>query len=139
MTPPCAWHSPLQRTFTSFPSGSVGAALLLLRVVVGVSAIVEAALTVANDQSLPCIAMAAPAALAGLTLLPGLLTPLAGAVLAMQGVALLLFTNADMLGLLNSGMALFEFVAMAAVVSVLGPGAMSVDSRLYGRREIPIG
>jgi hypothetical protein len=41
--------------------------------------------------------------------------------------------------LLDSRMALFEFVVMAAVVSVLGPGAMSVDSRLFGRREIPIG
>jgi hypothetical protein len=36
-------------------------------------------------------------------------------------------------------MALFEFVVMAAAVSVLGPGAISVDSRLFGRREIPIG
>jgi hypothetical protein len=139
MTPPCAWHSPLQRTFTSFPSGSVGAALLLLRVVVGVSAIVEAALTFAGDQSLSCLAMAAPAALAGLTLLPGFLTPLAGVVLAAQGAVLFLFANAGVLGLLDSRMALFEFGVMAAVVAVLGPGAMSVDSRLFGRREIPLG
>jgi hypothetical protein len=139
MTPPCAWHSPLQRTFTSFPSGSVGAALLLLRVVVGTSAIVEAALAFADDQSLSCLAMAVPAALAGLTLLPGFLTPLAGAVLAAQGAVLFSFVDADVLGLLDSSMALFEFVVMAAVVSVLGPGAMSIDSRLFGRREIPIG
>jgi hypothetical protein len=138
MTPPCAWHSPLQRTFTSFPSGSVGAALFVLRVVIGMSAIVEAVLAVADHQSPICFAMAAPAVLAGLTLLPGFLTSLAGAVLATQGAALLLFANAGTLELLSSRMALFEFVVMAAIVSVLGPGATSIDSRLFGRREIPI-
>jgi hypothetical protein len=35
-------------------------------------------------------------------------------------------------------MALFEFAVMAAVVSVLGPGAISIDARLFGRREVQI-
>jgi hypothetical protein len=139
MTPPCAWNTPLQRTFTSFPAGFVGAALLLLRVVVGLSALVEAALSVALDQSALCLAMTAGGVLAGLTLLPGFLTPLAGAMLAAQGVAILAFTNSEVLRLLDSRMALFEFVVMATTLAALGPGAASVDSRLFGRREVAIG
>jgi len=138
MTPPCAWNTPLQRTFTSFPTGFVGAALFFLRVVVGLSALVEATLSVAFDQSALCLVMAAAAVLAGLTLLPGFLTPLAGAMLAAQGAAILVFAHSDFLKLLDSRMALFEFVVMAATLSVLGPGAASIDSRLFGRREVPI-
>jgi uncharacterized membrane protein YphA (DoxX/SURF4 family) len=138
MTPSCAWNIPLQRTFTSFPSGSVGAALLFLRAFVGGAAIAQAALAVAADQSAPCLAMVAAAALAGLALLPGFMTPLAGAVLAAQGAAILLFMNPGMLELLDSRMAQFEFVVMAATLAVLGPGAASIDARLFGRREVSI-
>jgi hypothetical protein len=51
MTPPGIWSTPLQRSFTSFPSGLVGAALLALRVVVGVIAVTQAVLAVIAD---PC-------------------------------------------------------------------------------------
>ena len=139
MTPFCAWNAPLQRTFTSFPSGSIGATLLLLRVVVGVSAIADAALTLAADHSASCFAMAIVAGLAGLALLPGFLTPLAGALLALEGAALLLFASGDALRLLHSRMALFEFVIMAATVAMLGPGVTSIDARRFGRREVSIG
>jgi len=138
MTPPCAWNTPLQRTFTSFPSGSVGAALLVLRVVVGSSAMAEAALVAAADPSPLVVVAALFAALAGLALLPGLMTPVAGTVLAAGGVAILLWRNASVLELLDSRMALFEFVVMAASLAVLGPGANSVDARLFGRREVTI-
>src|SRR5688572_10107123 len=139
MTPPCAWNTPLQRTFTSFPTGFVGAALFFLRLVVGLSALVEATLSVALDQSALCIAMAAAAALAGLTLLPGFLTPLAAAILAAQGAAILVFASSEVLRLFDSRMALFEFVVMAATLAILGPGAASIDSRLFARREVAIG
>ena len=139
MTPPCAWHAPLQRTFTSFPSGAVGAALLVLRAIVGAAAIAEAVLVATADPSALCIAMAALAALAGVALLPGFLTPLAAAILAAQGAALFVLTNGAALRLFESRMALFEFVVMAALLAVLGPGVASVDARLFGRREVSIG
>lgn len=139
MTPPCAWRTPLQRTFTSFPSGAVGAALLVLRAVVGTSAIVEASLAVTAAHSPLGIVVAAAAALAGLAVLPGFMTPIAGTLLAAEGVAILLFVGNSTLELFASRMALFEFVVMAAMLTVLGPGAASVDARLYGRREVAIG
>jgi putative oxidoreductase len=136
MTPPCAWRTPLQRTFTSFPSGSVGAALLVLRLVVGTSAIAEAAFAAAAAQSSLRLAMVAFAVLAGLATLPGFLTSIAGALLAAAGAVMLLFMDMTALELLGSRMALFEFVVMASMLAVLGPGATSVDARLYGRREV---
>jgi uncharacterized membrane protein YphA (DoxX/SURF4 family) len=138
MTPPSARSSPLQRTFTNFPSGPVGAALFFLRVVVGTSAIAEAVLSVAANHSAIRCAAAILAALAGLALLPGFLVPLASALLAAQGAAILIFAHTGSLSLLDSCMALFEFIVMATTLAVLGPGALSVDARRFGRREVEI-
>jgi len=139
MTPPCAWNTPLQRTFTSFPGGAVGVTLLVLRVFVGTSALVEAALVVSLHHSPPYLVMAAIAVPAAVALLPGFLSPLMSAVLAAQGAAILLFLNVGALKLFDSRMALIEFVVMAATLAVLGPGAASIDARLFGRREVSIG
>jgi uncharacterized membrane protein YphA (DoxX/SURF4 family) len=138
MLQPPAWSTSLQRTFATFPAGWVGAALLLLRVSVGASAIVEVALAVIGGHSLLNLAAASVAVLAGLALIIGLLTPVASAVLAAGGASILLGLHAAVLRLLDSRMALFEFVAMAAVLVILGPGAASIDAHLFGRREVVI-
>jgi uncharacterized membrane protein YphA (DoxX/SURF4 family) len=138
MLPPCAWSTPLQRTFTSFPSGSVGAALLVLRVIVGASAIVEAVLAIVGGHSLLDITAAFLAAVAGLALVLGFLTPVVSAFIAAVGAALLLGLHGPLLRLLDSRMALFEFVVMAVALAILGPGATSIDARLFGRREVAI-
>jgi uncharacterized membrane protein YphA (DoxX/SURF4 family) len=140
MLPPCAWtwSTPLQRTFTSFPSGSVGAALLVLRVTVGTPATIEAILAIARAHSLLSLVAGLSTALAGLTLIVGFLTPVASALIAAQAAAILLSMQAVALRLLDSRMALFEFVVMAAALAILGPGATSVDARLFGRREVAI-
>ena len=128
----------LQRTFATFPAGRVGAALLVLRVCVGASAILEAGLAVIGGHSLLNLAAASVAVPAGLALIIGLLTPVVSALLAAGGAAILLGLHAAVLRLFDSHMALFEFVVMAAVVVILGPGATSIDARLFGRREVAI-
>ena len=138
MLPPPAWSTTLQRTFATFPAGWVGAALLLLRVNVGASAIVEAALAVVASPSLLNLAAAAVVVPAGLALIIGLLTPVAGAVLASGAAAILIGHHAAVLRLLASRMALFDFVVMAVVMVILGPGATSIDAHLFGRREVRI-
>ena len=129
---------PLQRAFTSFPSGWVAVALLVLRVVVGTSAMVEATLAVSGAHSPLILVTAALAALAGLALVLGLLTPIASALIAAEAATILLCMKVVVLQLLNSRMALFEFVVMAAALAILGPGAASIDARLFGRREVAI-
>jgi hypothetical protein len=138
MLPPPAWSAPLQRTFTIFPSGWVGAALLVLRVSIGASAILEATFAIVAGHSWLNVAAAFAAALAGAALIVGVLTPVVSALLAAGGAAILLGLHAVILRLLHSPMALFEFVVMAAVVVVLGPGATSIDAHLFGRREVAI-
>jgi hypothetical protein len=138
MLSPPAWSTPLQRTFATFPAGWVGAALLVLRVSVGASAILEVGLALVGGHLLFNLAAAFVAVFMGLALIIGLLTPVVSAVLAAGGAAILLGLHAAVLRLLDSRMALFEFVVMAAVVVILGPGATSIDAHLFGRREVVI-
>jgi putative oxidoreductase len=138
MLPPPAWSTTLQRTFATFPAGSVGAALLVLRVNVGASAIIEAGLAVMAGHSLLNLAVASVVVAAGLALIIGLLTPVAGAVLASGAAAILIGPDGAGLRLLDSRMALFEFVVMAVLTVILGPGAASIDAHLFGRREVRI-
>ena len=128
----------MQRTFATFPAGWVGGALLVLRVSVGASAILEVILAVIRGHSLLNLAAASVAVPAGLALIVGLLTPIVSAVLAAGGAAMLLGLHASVFCLLDSRMALFQFVLMAAVVVILGPGAASIDAHLFGRREVVI-
>ena len=71
------------------------------------------------------------AAVAGVPLLAGLWTPIAGAILAIDEVWIAFSQPADawahiLLALLGAGLAL------------LGPGAWSIDSRLFGRKRIDL-
>jgi hypothetical protein len=138
MLSPHAWCTPLQRTFSSFPGDWVGATLLVLRVVVGGIAIAEAVLAASGAQSGLNWAMACAAAISGLALLLGFLAPIAGALLAGQGAILLAYFSVAGLRLLDSRMALFEFVVMSAALAILGPGATSIDAHLFGRKEVAI-
>jgi putative oxidoreductase len=131
----------LQRTFSSFPSGWVGAALLMLRLVVGALATLEAGLMIARSHTPAHMVMIAAASLliAGPALLIGFLTPIASVWICLVGAGLpLLYIPPEASLLLDSRMAAFEFVVMSAVLAVLGPGAMSVDARLFGRRRVAI-
>jgi uncharacterized membrane protein YphA (DoxX/SURF4 family) len=72
----------------------------------------------------------------GVSLLIGFLTPVACA-LAAAG-AVLLRIQAPTPILFDAKLAILFVVIMATAVGFLGPGAFSVDSRLFGRREIII-
>ena len=131
----------MQRTFSSFPSGWAGAALLVLRLIVGASATLEAGLIIARNHAPAHLAMIAAAsmAIAGLALIIGFLTPIASGCICLIGaVAMMISIQPAALLLFDSRMAAFEFVVMSAVLAILGPGAISVDARLFGRREVPI-
>jgi uncharacterized membrane protein YphA (DoxX/SURF4 family) len=135
---PCEWCTPLRRTFSRFPSGWIGVALLLLRGVVGATTIAEAAAFLAAEHSPWVLLTAACAAAGGVALLFGFFTPVVSALIAAEGATLLLGFPASGLQLLDSRMALFQFAVMAAVLAILGPGSTSVDARLFGLREVAI-
>jgi hypothetical protein len=131
----------LQRTFSGFPAGYPGLALLLLRLVVGGAASSQAWLLItANHGAVSTgVVVALLAFVTGLALIIGLMTPIASVLLAAGG--LLLSVDPGIPGhltLFESGMARLEFIVMSVVLISLGPGASSLDARLYGRREIEV-
>jgi uncharacterized membrane protein YphA (DoxX/SURF4 family) len=72
------------------------------------------------------------AAVAGILLLAGLWTPIAGAVVAILELWIAALAKSDVsIHLL--------LAALGAGLAMLGPGAWSVDARLFGRKRLDIG
>ena len=129
----------LQRTFSGFPTGYPGLALLLLRLVVGCAASSQAWLliTASHGAVNAGVVVALLAFVTGLALIVGFMTPIASVLLCAGGLLLNLDSSIrGHLPLFESGLARLEFIAIAAALICLGPGALSLDARLYGRREI---
>jgi uncharacterized membrane protein YphA (DoxX/SURF4 family) len=131
----------LQRAFSTFPDGLPGAGLLLLRAAVGFAFLVQggAYLVDWHGLGLLTLALGLLTVASGVLLLIGYLTPIAAALagLVCVGSALSWFPTPNL--------ELFEAkltAALATVIAValicLGPGAFSLDARLFGRREIII-
>jgi uncharacterized membrane protein YphA (DoxX/SURF4 family) len=76
---------------------------------------------------------------AGAALLAGLLTPIAGLVVCL-GVLGIGFSTvpAPMPNLFDEKLPVILTAIMTAAIVFLGPGAFSMDARLFGRREIII-
>ena len=131
----------MQRLFSTFPDGWPGLGLLLLRTGAAIVLIIQGAGCFLYDGAATwgTWAVGAVAGLSGSLLLIGLMTPVAGALAALDiaGIALgwLPSPLAHRLGL-GGNAVLPAIVAMA--VALLGPGAISVDAALFGRREITI-
>jgi hypothetical protein len=110
-----------------FPEGLAGAGLLLLRI----SCALATGSTVRGIAPLPLWAEAGVGALAICLLLGALTRPVAIAAAALQ--VIVWFTVGAGLSWLAASMAL----ALAAL-AMTGPGAYSIDARLFGRRVITL-
>ncbi len=76
------------------------------------------------------------ACVVGISFLSGFLTRLAGILFTMAGVAIHFWHPAwlhDITSLLS-----INLVVIATAISLLGPGAFSLDARLFGRRKVII-
>ena len=131
----------MQRLFSTFPHGSPGVGLLLLRAGASGALIAHAAACLANRHaaSWGTWAVGVMAVLTGALLLVGLMTPFAGVLgaLGSAGVALSWFPSPAPS---TSGAHAVDLLLMVvtAAIALLGPGAISVDAALFGRREITI-
>jgi uncharacterized membrane protein YphA (DoxX/SURF4 family) len=136
----------VDRFYSRFPAGSVGLALLLLRLVDGLGLVGEGIhlFTLAGTLSEPTSALLLGLVLvaSAILLILGLRTPWAGgaAAICTTGAALYRSHHLKLLGGATDGW-LFLFVLvffLSGSLALLGPGGYSLDARLSGWRMIKL-
>lgn len=119
----------LQRLFSTFADGWPGAGLLLQRFLAGGGLVYRATfslhLAARHDVAVSGILGAA----AGLFIIAGLWTPVAG-VVAAAAEGWLAFAQPD------GALVPVVLGILALTLAMIGPGAWSVDARLFGRKQI---
>ena len=128
----------MQRLFFGFPAGLPGAGLFLLRLAISLTGLYEvhvvlAALSVPL-QVLVAVRIVVYSAL--FAVLIGLTTPIASLGLSIGAATALLLTCTSWPGITGNEVSLLNLFLLTIVNAAVGPGAFSVDARLFGRREI---
>ncbi len=128
----------MRLSYCTFASGLPGVGLLLLRAAIGISLVIHAFLWIAESQSLSdgMLAASVVACAIGISFLAGFLTRLAGILSAVAGAAIHFRHPAwdhSVAALLS-----FNVIIIATAISLLGPGAFSLDARFFGRRKVII-
>lgn len=127
--------------FSDFPDGLPGVGLALLRAALGGVLTIRAVASVTglHDPNTAIISILLLAVIGGLSLITGYQTRLAAIAAALAIVASTIFlTGSSRFELFNTRTAAALAIAIAAALACLGPGSFSLDSRLFGRREIII-
>ena len=127
--------SVLQRLFSTFASGRPGIGLLLLRLLTGAALIHFGIASLLAAPPLTTAVLQITAVGAGILLLIGLWTPVAGALAAIVEVSIVFSRHFS-----DSGDLWIPIVqaVLGAVLAMVGPGAWSIDARLFGRKRIDI-
>jgi putative oxidoreductase len=121
----------MQRLYSTFPNGVPGCGLLLLRFAAGLPLILHGAEVFQGTPDL----MSAGVSLIGMVtealLIAGLWTPYAGVLQALVEV---------WIGVRSGTLADTHFVraTLGLSLAALGPGAWSIDARLFGRTRIDV-
>jgi uncharacterized membrane protein YphA (DoxX/SURF4 family) len=114
--------------------------LLLLRILVG-GAVSTQGIVYLTHLIEPTALMWIAGALAGVSgvaLVAGLLTPASGAVAGLTTLFIVATWTPPSAAVLIDPVAALILIVDAAALALLGPGAVSLDARLFGRREIVI-
>ncbi|HXB69383.1 MAG TPA: DoxX family protein [Candidatus Acidoferrales bacterium] len=130
----------LRRLFSAFPGRWPGIALLLLRTVLATTLLVQGGYYLREPgPSLAAWLVGLTSVACGALLWIGLLTPLVSVVVGLEatGIAFSLLPVCTRT-LFDSFMSVVFAVTILLAIITLGPGAFSVDARLFGRREIII-
>jgi putative oxidoreductase len=119
----------LQRLFSTFADGWPGGGLLVQRLLTG-GALVYCGVACATANPIcPAVVPESIGALAGVLLIAGLWTPIAGALVAILEASLAFLSPA------NATVPLFLAVH-GATLAMIGPGTWSIDALVFGRKRI---
>ena len=126
----------VQRLFSTFPNGWPGAGLLLVRLCLA-TALIDLGVAAFLSPTLDAITLVenALAIVAGTLVLAGLWTPLAGSLAALEETA----QAVSLYSLPQEAALIHAFLAILSIsVTMLGPGAWSIDARLFGRTRFDL-
>jgi putative oxidoreductase len=116
----------LQRLYSTFARGWPGAGLLCLRLIAAIATFHYVTSGFVSDPNVLRILIES---VAGLLLCAGLWTPIAGSALSVVALWSAFSEYRDF-------WAQILLATMAAALAMLGPGAWSVDARLFGRKRL---
>jgi len=119
----------MQRLFSTFAEGWPGAGLLVQRVL---TSIVLLCFWVTHFLETARLGLSVPygiAAVAGVFLLLGLWTPVAGITIAIAEAWILLVSS-------GHSLTPIMLAGLGGTVAMIGPGMWSIDAKLYGRKHL---
>jgi putative oxidoreductase len=119
----------MRRLFSTFARGSPGAGLLLMRLVAGIALVVHGVTTLRGQTAIGAVILQVPATGAGILLLAGLWTPIAGTLVTLIELRSIFSEAGDPWIYLLLG-------TLGAALALLGPGGWSVDAYLFGWKRI---
>jgi uncharacterized membrane protein YphA (DoxX/SURF4 family) len=125
----CSWGYVLQRLFSTFADGWPGAGLLLQRLLLG-GALIYCAISSFTDTTRFEIAVPELlGAAAGALIIAGFWTPVTGIIVsAVQGWIAFSRPNGALMPIV--------LAVLGLSLAMIGPGAWSIDARLFGRKQI---
>jgi hypothetical protein len=119
----------VRRLYSTFAGGWPGVGLLLMRLVVGAVVLWYVGPRLWGTPPWAALITDAALVLAALLLIAGLWTPVTGAVVAVVAIAEILTTGEPPVGRVLTA-------TIAGALTMLGPGRLSIDARLFGWKRI---
>jgi uncharacterized membrane protein YphA (DoxX/SURF4 family) len=121
----------VRRFFSNFAGGWPAVGLLLIRIAAGAALIVDGRERISAGRHLGLLTLGVFAIADGVLLIPGLCTPLAGFfALVLSVIDVLIYHEGPYPAIL--------LASMGAGLAFVGPGALSIDARLFGLKRIDI-
>lgn len=119
----------LQRLFSTFANGWPGVGLLLQRMLTAILLVRFGFIELADKPFSPSMIPQLIAACTGILLLVGLWTPIVGSLVVAVELWIAFGNSSD-------PWISIVLATLGATIAMIGPGAWSIDARLFGRKHI---